>query len=289
MEPFDYESLKETLEKAIKSAEHKKRDIELDENFFGILECEIKNRVVQAIKDPDDKDEPIGEEDSRFENLEKEKIKTFKFCSCYDQHSTYSLTTTKGWSVGVGGNLGAGAMGATAGVDATAQYGRSKSSTGGGSHGETKTLELSGEVEPGHVVTVKELAYRETTYRFCDMKLSANKNSDVPYYFKGKKGKEHEKIKMYKLIKHLSKTHKEFRSEGDHVTFHLNGRCKFTCVIHTLRSSQAKIASPRLQRIKLPEVDRFRSERSCGEISKLLTSFVAPSYRHSTTHFTTDV
>ena len=48
MEPFDYESLKETLEKAIKSAEHKKRDIELDEIFFGILECEIKSRVVQA-------------------------------------------------------------------------------------------------------------------------------------------------------------------------------------------------------------------------------------------------
>ena len=135
-------------------------------------------------------------------------------------------------------------MGASAGVDATAQYGRSKSSMGGRSHGEVKTLELSGEVEPGHVVTVKELAYRETTYRDCDMKLSANKKIDVPYYFKNQDEEEPEKIKMYKLIKHLSEMDKEFKSEGDRVTFHVNGRCKFTCVKHALRSCQAEIPSP---------------------------------------------
>ena len=73
-------------------------------------------------------------------------------------------------------------MGATVGGGATFKYGRSKSSTAGGSHGETKTLELTGEIAPFHVITVKEVAYRDTTYRDCDMKLSANKKIDVPYY-----------------------------------------------------------------------------------------------------------
>ena len=257
---MDYESLKKTLEDAIKSKKPNKEGIELDEDFFGILECEITNKVVQANRDPEDKDEPIWEEDSRFENLEGRSRTWFKFTSCYNHQSSFSLTTTKGWSIGMGAKLGAGAMGASAGVDATAQYGRSKSSMGGGSHGETKRLELSGKIEPGHVVTVKELAYRETTYRNCDMKLSANKKIDVPYYFKNQDEQEPEKIKMYKLIKYLSETDKEFKSEGDRVTFHLNGRCKFTRVKHALRSSQAEIPSPRLERIKPPGKDPHRSK-----------------------------
>ena len=141
------------------------------------------------------------------------------------------------------------------------KYGRSKSSTGGGSHGETKTLELTGEIQPRHVVTVKELAYRETTHRDCDMKLSANKKIDVPYYVNCNY-EQYKTIKMHKLIEYLSKADNDFKNEGNRVIFHLDGRCKFTCVKRALRFSEADLNPQRLRRIKPPQTDQHNSGRT---------------------------
>ena len=261
-EPFDYESLKESLEDAIKNAKPKKKGIELHEDFYEVFHCKITNRVVQDNKDPEDKDEVIWENNNQYENLDTEE-RSYKFSNSYIDHSCSSLTVTKGWSIGVGGKLGVEGMGAAAGVNSTGQYDRRTTKTEGDIHEETKTLETTGETKPYHASIVKELAYRETRYRTCDMTLSANKNSDVPYYFKRKTGKNKIKIKMRKLIKHLSKTNKQFNNEGDQVTFRLNGRCKFTCVKHALRSSQVEITSPPLRMIEPSEKEQHNSKTFC--------------------------
>ena len=71
---------------------------------------------------------------------------TLTFNSSYEENSTLSLVSASGWSVGIGSKLGV-------------------------EGGEKKTLEFTGRVGSGRVVTVKELTYNIKRIRDCEVEL----------------------------------------------------------------------------------------------------------------------
>ena len=253
----NYDTLKSDLEEVIKSTVREGDIVELDEDFFATVEYKVKRMTGVAGLTDGDEQQLISEDETRFENVSKDvRGQNFTFTSSYQDNSTLSLIRKSGWSVGIGSKLGGGAMGATAEVNATGSYGRSKTKTSASEHGETKTLQFSGRVDAGSVVTVKELTYNTTRKRECDIELIVTKDSEIPYF----KNEEEKKIKVTKSLMKKLEEKKGIKKNGNNLVINLSGSFVFKKVTRNLRVQQVVLEGRRRERITLQGDDPFGTD-----------------------------
>jgi hypothetical protein len=244
-----YDDLKSDIEEVIKSTVRRDVELELDDDFFATVEYKVMCMAGAAGIAREDEQKLISENETRFENVSDHKALNFTFTSSYQENSTLNLVASSGWCVGIGSSLGGGGMGATGGVNATGSYGRSKKTTTASERGETKTLEFSGAVDAGCVVTVKELTYNVTRKRQGDIELYLTKKSEVPYIENEDEGKV---VKVTKsLMKKLSER-KGISIRDNNLVISLSGPFVLRKVMRNLRVQQVELEEKRKTRITAP-------------------------------------
>lgn len=252
----NYDALKSDLEEVIKS-KVKDEDVELDDDFFAMVEYKVTRLTGVAGLTAEDEQKLISEDETRFENVSEDvRGQNFTFTSSYQENSTLSLVASSGWSVGIGSKLGGGAMGATGEVNATGSYSRSKTKTSASEHGETKTLQFSGRVGAGSVVSVKELTYNITRKRDCDIELIVAKKSEIPYF----KNEEEKKIELTKSLMNKLAEKKGIKKMGNNLAISLSGPFEFKKVMRNLRVQQVELEGKRKKRIAPQDVDPFGTD-----------------------------
>lgn len=267
---FDYDSIKAELEQSILaylSAKGKKvSKVELDdEKFFDAVDYRIikkdrdNNESVKealSLSQDDFRKALISEQDTHFINLDQE-VMNFDFTSSYEERSSFSIASSKGRSIGIGGNFGVGYEGTSAGINTGVQFRKSKTTTDGTSHAEIKTLKMSSKIRKNFTAIVKELVHEVPHYFNCEAELIVSDKHKVAYSKICEDGKEEQEEVE---IKKLTFSSKMIRHENKHVIIFFKGPCKFQNVEHTLQVQQLSLGGKRRERIKLGEDDEYGTD-----------------------------
>ncbi len=202
----DYLTIKSYLEDLINTYEssrgglftgqHKVNDAKVDEQFFRDAHLSI----VQKDRDDVHQKWLVSEQDTSHENFDTEVTTNFTFNSCYESGSSLSLATSKGWTIGVGGNAGAGFSGATVGASTGVQFSKSKTMGEGQSLTQTKNLTVEIPVPPGKAVIVKELLYRTVQSAKCVVRLTVESTAMISYTIHDRDDTESIEIKRLEKV-----------------------------------------------------------------------------------------
>lgn len=240
-----YDHLKQLLEDAVKTAETK-QEIELDESFFE----NVGYHVIEKERDTIKGSPIVSEQDTCYENFTKsDKNYEFEFRSSYEEAHSFSLMTQKGYSIGIGGNLGVGFMGASAGLNPSLQYNSSKANNQGQSQVEKKDLCVRGHLEPGQSIVVREFVRELKTSATCKLEIIIDEKAKVPFtYEKGGDTKE-ESIEMKKLLKAGKLATPSMRQDQKKVIFCVSGECTFKRLQHSLEVHPIPIKEERMSEV----------------------------------------
>ncbi len=205
----DYLTIKTYLEDLINRYEssrgglrkHEVKDAKVDEQFFRDADLSI----VQKDRDDVHQKWLVSEQDTSHANFDTEVTTNFTFNSCYESGSSLSLATSKGWTVGVGGNAGAGFSGATVGPSTGVQFSKSKTMGEGQSLNQTKNLTVEIPVPPGKAVIVKELLYRTVQSAKCVVRLKVKSTAMISYTIHDRNDTESIEIKRLEKVQRHSK------------------------------------------------------------------------------------
>ena len=206
--------------------------------------------------DKEDKHNLILQKEHRYENMATDAETTFTFTTSYEDTTSLSLATSSGWTVGIACNLSAGAMGVNLGVGPSFNYSRSKNATRENVHGETRTLQMTGKVPAGEVAIVTELIYNTLKHNNCEVKLRVDKEIEVPYLL----GTATKNVRVSKLIDDLMRRNTCITKDDKSVVFHLNGRCQFRHIDHSLRLHKILLDEDR-RKAKTPSKDVSQRRR----------------------------
>ena len=243
---LSYDELKKLLEQSI-AATLKKGGVELDEDFFEVVDY----HVVRKARDTTEERSLVSEKNTRFENHNANgEISEYRFSSSYEESSSFTLTTSKGYSIGIGGDLGVGFMGGSAGVNTGYQYSRQRGRSEEKGRTNTKELCLSGSLQPHTVVTVKELMYEVRENAQCNLVLMVGDRTNIPFNYEknGEKGS----VEMKKLFERgkISSYSRAFEHVGKTVTMNLAGPCTYRSTERALEVSTAPSDEERTVRIQ---------------------------------------
>ena len=193
---FDYEMVKELLEKSIEFVE-KKKNVKMDDNFFAKANIHItkKNR------DTPEKRWIVSEQDTSQENFTDEPA-TYTFKSSFEERNSICLATSQGYSIGVGGGIGAGYVGGNAGLNTSLEYRQSKSFGQDQCKAEIKELVAVVPVPPQTIVVVKELVYGVERLAMCNLKLMLREKDKIFYKHTPKQGatEKSDSVEVKKLL-----------------------------------------------------------------------------------------
>ena len=232
----DYDDLKQQLEHSIAATE-KRKEVELDSDFLE--EVDYHTVIVRKTTTPKEQRSLVSEQNTQFKNSGSKSKGEYKFANSYEESSSLSMTSTKGYSISIGSKLGASYMGGSAGVNAGYQYSKNKGSNENKGDKKRKELCLTGSVDPKRVVIVKEQVYEVQETAKCEVVLTMSDKAKIPYTYddESKSGS----VEMKKLFKKGKFASEAIKRVGNNVTMNITGSCTFSKIEHVLEVITQKI------------------------------------------------
>ena len=223
---LSYDDLKHILEQSL--AALKKEEVEFDDDDFFE---EVDYRIVRKTRATPEERSLVSEQNTQFENRSQENSE-YQFTSSYEENRLFSVTSSKGHSIGLGCNLGGGYMGGSAGVSTGYKYGRQKGSSEGKGRANRKELSLTGTLKPQTLVIVKELVYEVRENADYNLVLTLSDKANIP--FTSAKDGEKGSVELKKLIEKGKITSRAIEHVGKTVNMNFVGSCTYRSIEHAL-------------------------------------------------------
>ena len=238
----DKDTVEELLQNAISAVENKRKNVEVSREFVRAntsfqekLRDEVDYRQKRYI---------IYERNTLHRNATKSKD-TYRFRSSFEESRSIALTTSEGYTLGVGGGIGVGYMGTQVGINTGFKFNRSKSFFSDDSTTKTKHQEIEVKVPSRKTVEIKELTYCVPKSCVCKLQFSLKSGDSVPYYYQESEIgiPKHGETKVSRLIGKLESQLKQPRNSsykcirrGQTSALTFKSKCQFDVLEHSIET-----------------------------------------------------